>query len=330
MASQTDIAAAMQLASTGQVAAALDRLKNSNEAQAVFAHGLWHFEGRVVPRDVAQARESFARAEAMGSQHAAGCLAALMAAGVGGVQEWQGALALLERWRGRDRMAARQLDLIGKMEIDEVGAPARGYEKEILGETPGIRKYLRFLSVDECDLLIELADARFKRATIFHEAKGRFVEDPVRDSELAGFPILLEAPFVNAINRRIASASQTEFACGEPLQVLRYHPGQQYRLHTDAIAGMRNQRAWTFLIYLDEGYEGGETSFPELDFAFRGQKGDALLFQNADEAGIPLAEMRHAGNPVLSGVKHLASRWIRQRPPDDPLQGFGPQDAAAR
>lgn len=320
----------MQLASTGQVAAALDRLKNSDEAQAVFAHGLWHFEGRVVPRDVPQARESFAQAEAMGSPHAAACLAALLAGGVGGAQDWLGALALLERWRDRDPMTARQLDLIGRMQIDAAGNPSGNFEQETLHETPRIHEYPGFLSGDECDLLVELAGARFKRATIFHEAQGRFVEDPVRDSELAGFPILLEAPFVNAINRRIALASGTEFACGEPLQVLKYNPGQQYRLHTDAIAGMRNQRAWTFLIYLDEGYEGGETSFPELDFAFRGKKGDALLFQNADEAGNPLADMRHMGNPVLSGVKHLASRWIRQRPPDDPLQGFGPQDAAAR
>jgi prolyl 4-hydroxylase len=37
--------------------------------------------------------------------------------------------------------------------------------------------------------------------------------------------------------------------------------------------------------------------------------------------------MSHAGLPVIAGTKLVASRWIRQRPADDPLLGFGQHEA---
>lgn len=47
----------------------------------------------------------------------------------------------------------------------------------------------------------------------------------------------------------------------EPLQILRYQPGEEYRPHYDTLARMQNQRVLTFLIYLNEDYDGGETLF---------------------------------------------------------------------
>ena len=52
--------------------------------------------------------------------------------------------------------------------------------------------------------------------------------------------------------------------------------------------------------------------------AFKGDVGDALLFRNATDDGRPDPESLHAGLPVTSGEKLLASRWIRQKP-------FGPR-----
>ncbi len=42
------------------------------------------------------------------------------------------------------------------------------------------------------------------------------------------------------------------------------------------------QRIATFLIYLNEGYEGGETSFPRIGLNYRAEQGDALFFANVD------------------------------------------------
>ena len=98
----------------------------------------------------------------------------------------------------------------------------------------------------------------------------------------------------------------------EALQVLRYSPGQEYRPHFDWIDSAPNQRLWTALVYLNGDYEGGETAFVRTDLEIRGQAGDVLVFWNAQEDGHgdPLAE--HAGLPVTSGVKYLATRWIRE------------------
>ena len=96
--------------------------------------------------------------------------------------------------------------------------------------------------------------------------------------------------------------------------MLRYSPGQEYRAHLDAIANSENQRILTFLVYLNDDFEGGETEFLATGLKFKGAKGDGLLFRNADASGQPDPGSKHAGLPVLSGEKYLASRWIRERP----------------
>ena len=68
----------------------------------------------------------------------------------------------------------------------------------------------------------------------------------------------------------------------------------------------------TTIIYLNEEYHGGETLFAKTGLKVRGRKGDALVFVSSLPNGDldPLSE--HAGLPVTSGTKYLASRWIRE------------------
>jgi prolyl 4-hydroxylase len=81
----------------------------------------------------------------------------------------------------------------------------------------------------------------------------------------------------------------------------------------DFLPGAENQRLVTGLVYLNHGYEGGETAFVKADFKVKGRKGDAILFRNihADRRADQMAE--HAGLPVVRGVKLLASVWMRER-----------------
>jgi prolyl 4-hydroxylase len=141
----------------------------------------------------------------------------------------------------------------------------------------------------------------------------QLVRDTIRTSDGAAFHWLIEDPVVHAINRRVAAASGTTYEQGEPLQVLRYEPGQEYRPHFDYVKGAENRRLWTALIYLNEDYEGGSTAFVRTGIEVRGRTGDVLLFRNAlpDDSQDLLAE--HAGMPVTAGKKYLATRWIRER-----------------
>jgi prolyl 4-hydroxylase len=145
---------------------------------------------------------------------------------------------------------------------------------------------------------------------------GQQVPNPIRTSSGASFPFVDENPAIHALNRRLAAASGSDVRAGEPLWVLHYAPGQQYREHSDALPGVApaQQRVMTFLVYLNEDYDGGETSFPAVGVKFRGRTGDGLLFRNAAPDGTPDPLSLHAGLPVTRGVKHLASRWIRATP----------------
>jgi prolyl 4-hydroxylase len=154
----------------------------------------------------------------------------------------------------------------------------------------------------------------FEPAPTVDERTGRLIMNPVRTSDTAVFPWVAENPAVHALNRRIAVASATRAEQGEPLQVLRYAPGQEYRPHIDAVPGLANQRILTMLVWLNDDYEGGETRFIETGLTVKGRKGDALLFENVDAEGRPDTKMVHAGLPVTRGVKLLASRWIRANP----------------
>jgi prolyl 4-hydroxylase len=226
---------------------------------------------------------------------------------------------VLEQWSARDFLAARQLELIALM--DERTTSPKDREPREISQSPRIVRIDQFLSLEECAFLIELAEPRMKRSMVFSKDEQQFIEDPTRTSDLAAFPIIFEWPFVRAINARIARATQTMVDCGEPLQVLRYRGGQEYRPHCDSSVEMENPRAITAVIWLNDDFDGGETCFDQLNVSERPATGDLLFFTNTLPDGSPDLRSRHAGLPVKSGTKYLASRWIRARPWGE--QGFG-------
>ena len=77
---------------------------------------------------------------------------------------------------------------------------------------------------------------------------------------------------------------------------------------------LRGQRIATFLIYLNDGFEGGETDFPEAKVRFKGKRGDALMFRNVDQSGAPDFCTVHAGLLPTRGQKWLSSQWVRSKP----------------
>ena len=73
----------------------------------------------------------------------------------------------------------------------------------------------------------------------------------------------------------------------------------------------------TFLVFLNEDFEGGETEFPKAGIAFRGRTGDGLFFANVTRDGRPDPLTLHAGRPPTRGEKWILSQWIRERPPSE-------------
>ena len=316
---------ALALAAAGRAEEAIARLEDDGSAAARLTLGLWRIEGRHLPRDLGLARADFAAAADFGDAGAARVLSALLATGAGGTRDWPAALALLDTWADRDPIAARQHNLIAAMDLDGAGDPHSLPDARQLSDTPDVRTVPALFTPAECGFLADTAAPRLKPARIFHEGRGEWIADPIRQSRAAGFPLVAEWPAVHALNRRLAAATGTATEQGEPLQVLRYVPGDRYAPHLDAVPGLANQRVLTALVYLNDDYAGGETRFPRAGLTFRGQPGDALIFANTTPGGAPDQASEHEGCPVTTGTKLLASRWIRARPPGP--DGFGPDEA---
>ncbi len=315
-----------QSGQTKEAAALLHQAAAQGDAAAMLMLGLWHIEGQALTRDLPVARDWIGRAASLGLQAAARIEAALCVTGVGTASDWAGALAVLRQWSDRDPIASRQLALIDAAGPDAAGDPSNIPAAEPLSASPHVLRVPGLFSTAECTYLIEQAATRFQPARIFHEGQQRFQPDPVRNSDNAGFPFIFESPLIHMLNRRIAQVSGTDVAQAETLQLLRYSTGQEYRLHLDAVPGLANQRIMTVLVYLNDDYDGGATSFPDLGIDHRGGIGDALIFANTLPDGRPDPATRHMGSPVTRGTKFVASRWIRQRPPP-PGEAFGPHEA---
>jgi prolyl 4-hydroxylase len=280
------------------------------EALATLAD--WRLSGQFVRRDLAAARDLFRRAAEAGDREAARVHTAFAANGTGAPADWQEALRLLRLYDFPG--AAAQIALIDGMRLSPSGDPLERPAETQLSDRPHVSRFPALFSPAECDFLAAEAEPWLEPSVVIDPQTGRQHRNPVRTSDGMSFALVLEGPAVHALNRRIAAATGTGVAQGESLQVLRYRPGQEYRPHFDAVPGEANQRILTMLVYLNEGYDGGETLFLKTGLSFKGGKGDALLFRNTLADGRADALSQHAGRPVAAGEKLIASRWIRARP----------------
>ena len=294
----------------------LKQAEEQGDALAARELALWCLTGQIIRRDLKTSRALFERGALLGDDYSAAVTRAFVAGGVGGPADWGRAMALLRDAAGSNAAASAQLDLIERMDLLPDGAPRASFECRKLSDLPEILLFPSLFSPAECDFIIEAAAPVLRPSFVIDPVTHKEVPNAVRTSEGAAFPFVDENPAIHALNRRLAAASKSEVRAGEPLQVLRYSPGQQYREHSDALPGVTpsEQRVLTFLVYLNEDYEGGETAFPKIGLKVGGRRGDGLLFRNATPDGEPDPLALHAGLPVVSGVKHLASRWIRAAP----------------
>jgi prolyl 4-hydroxylase len=228
------------------------------------------------------------------------------------------AAALVER-RKRRGCAPRSGGASVDRAFSALAAPVAKTAPETISERPKVAAHRAALGPDLCDHLMGRALPRLRRQEVML-ADGSTKPHPHRTAWGAGLGFgFLDLPAVFA-GQTMALAAGAPYANGEALAILRYRPGEQYRPHQDYLdkddpdLQARGQRVRTALLYLNDGYAGGETQFVFPDLRFAGKTGDVLVFDNVDEHGEPDRLARHAGLPVTSGEKWLATIWFRDRP----------------
>jgi prolyl 4-hydroxylase len=310
---------AAKMASQGRVEEAqtlLEAAGGAGDAVALFTLATWWLGGHPLSRDLPKARGALRKAVEIGHVDAALMEVALTANGTGAPVDWRGALALLEIAARDDPVAAQQFALLGAMKFDEHGMPLQIPTAETLSISPHVNRFPGLFSAQECNYVAHIARPLLEPAVVVSPETGKLMQHPVRTSLGTVIGPTREDLVVAALNRRIAAISGMGFQHGEPLAVLAYNPGQEYRPHFDALPHTANQRVKTVLVYLNEGFEGGETLFVANGLKVAPRAGDAILFDNATPGGDVDPKSRHAGLPVIHGIKWLATRWIRALPYD--------------
>jgi len=279
-------------------------------------------------------------AAASGHAEASNMLATLEAIGAGRQRSWDRAFDWLQRAAERGSEQARaQLHLLSRSEIagDDWSA-LRGAirierlleapQRSALAERPRLRAFQGFASAAECAWITARMGPKLAPAMVWDEASGAGVVDPSRTSHAVELRLAEMDVATEVVRARIAAATGLPEAIFEVPQIMHYAVGQEFRPHHDfldpdapghaADIARRGQRIGTFLIYLNDDFEGGETEFPNAGIAHRGRCGDALFFANVVPDGSPDPLSLHAGRPPTKGEKWIFSQWIRDRVPAPP------------
>ena len=311
----------------------LRRRAGSGDGEARLALGLRLLGGEGDAAEGAALIEAECEA---GSAGAAALLATIEAMGAARPQSWARALDFLELAARRGCARARaQLAMLNRSDVEgdwkrlrdgvDIAALTAAPPRRPISEQPRIRVIEGFASPAECDWVIAIAQGRLNPAWVWDPVTGQNRPDPTRTNRGLDLGVAEMDLVVQVLRARISAASNLPLPVFEPAQIMHYSVGQEFRPHHDYLdpgqAGDRaqiarlGQRIATFLLYLNDDYEGGETEFLKTGFSYRGSKGDALLFANVDAARAPDRLTTHAGRPPTSGEKWILSQWIRDRSP---------------
>ncbi|HEV2112421.1 MAG TPA: 2OG-Fe(II) oxygenase [Gammaproteobacteria bacterium] len=167
-----------------------------------------------------------------------------------------------------------------------------------------------------CDHLINTAMPSLGPSGVVDPKTGGGLRSEMRTSYSMSFLASMYDAVVAESLRRIAAIAGLPAEHAEPVGVLRYGPGQEYRPHFDFYDDAQHeaQRVSTVFVYLNDVAEGGGTEFPRLGVTVDPKRAKAVKFLNCDAAGKPNPETLHAGLPVIRGEKWLATLWFWDRP----------------
>jgi prolyl 4-hydroxylase len=327
----------------------LARGTQAGEVQCIAWLGLRLLTGDRAPLLPGEGLRFLSDAWEQGSGFAAARAAAAMALGVQIPQNWKLALEWLAMAAEKDHVPAQQQLLAlcadrelaarlaagarppGKAQWQQLAAGVdvnqwrRSPPANVLSHDPRVSTFPGFASPEACAVLISLATGRLEPARVYDPVGQKDIIDAHRNNTVANFGVDAVEVIHALVQERMAAACGLPLRHFEPPTELHYAPGEQITNHYDFVdpkstndyAGeiARNgQRLITFILYLNDDYEGGETAFPTLGFSHKGRTGEGIYFVNALPDMQPDLRMLHAGRPTTRGEKWIVTQFIRNRP----------------
>jgi prolyl 4-hydroxylase len=328
-----DIEAARMLDEAGRHAEAVELLTRAcrqSDLTALSLLGHRILVGDRAPKAPKQAMSLLLQAAKGGEPRALARLAALMAGGAYIKQDWRGALDLLGQAAAAGDASARgQLTT-----LQPAAAPAADWST-MAGRVPldywlspatvvplheKVGRVADLVPPPVCAWLIGRGSGRLQPALVYDAVDHSNRVHEMRTNTMALFDYSTYDLVQFLVQARMA------LTCGYPMQhcetpmVLHYDVGQQITPHYDFIDAQaadyaeqireQGQRMVTFLLYLNDDYTGGETTFPELGIVHRGVMGHGLYFINAHADLSPDRRMLHTGSPPTAGEKWIVTQFI--------------------
>ena len=180
-----------------------------------------------------------------------------------------------------------------------------------------IYEYDNLLTPQECQTIIQLAAPHVSRSHVLSKQK-------YNKSRTSSHTFLKSNvhPIIEKIDQIVYSYLKIPIENYESLQVVNYKSTQKYDAHYDACdpeeeicqddmkrGGLRYA---TFIIYLNDDFEGGETEFPIHNYKAKPKTGKAVLFFNLDDRNQTRRHNSfHGGLPPTTGEKWMCNKWIR-------------------
>ena len=256
---------------------------------------------------------------------------------------------LKESWRRRLQKAKEQLDRVEAERSGEtpepksrIAQPGFDYKKMAQPriarnsaarrvESDRIQLYVldNFLSPQECDTVIAEINRNLRPSTI------------TTGKDYSGFRTsttcdlgLQQSKYIEKVDKKISRLLGIRLSWSEVMQGQKYEVGQEFKAHTDyfepntkefeQFASDLGQRTWTFMVYLNDTPEGGQTRFNALDLEFQPKAGQALIWNNLYQTGEPNPDTIHHGMPVLEGQKLIITKWFRDKGKGTPYYSNNP------
>jgi prolyl 4-hydroxylase len=283
--------------------------------------------GRGVPQAPHEGVALLTEAADAGDPDALCTMAVLRAAGVWGIaQSWEGALADLAKAVAHGSEDARaQLSLIADGRADMAALErfvAFPPPLQVCG-SPRVWTSERFADPRLCAWLIGRGLGRFKPALMRDARTGMSEALASRSCSDFVFDILDGGVAMLLLRIKISRITGIPLPHMEPPQIFHYALGQEIRAHYDFVydgthgygegGAYHGDRLVTFLLYLNDGYGGGDLEFPKAGYRYKGRAGDGIFFASQRD-GRPDAMSLHAALPVSAGEKYILSQWIHDRP----------------
>jgi prolyl 4-hydroxylase len=172
------------------------------------------------------------------------------------------------------------------------------------------------LAPDECSSLIARIEGVGCTPAPITTARGFVMRPDIRNNTRATFDDHALAAMLFARVRphvpEVMCCGMCAIGANERFRCYRYEAGQRFAPHCDGafIRDNDEESLLTLMVYLNDGFTGGETRFLEWDRIVVPRAGMALLFQH---------RLLHEGAPVLAGVKYVLRSDVMYLPPDGPL-----------